>query len=51
MNVDERAGSEKKSLVWFDRGRHSMLRITDTDLYDRSIEAFLATLPSHAAVK
>lgn len=47
----ERAGSEKKSLVWFDRGRHSMLRITDTELYDESISAFLATLPSVAAVK
>ena len=47
----ERAGSEQKKLVWFDHGRHSMLRITDTDLYDKSIASFIATLPSSKAVE
>ena len=47
----ERAGCEQKTLVWFEHGRHSMLRITDTDLYDKSISAFLATLPSVETVK
>lgn len=47
----ERAGSEQKKLVWFDHGRHSMLRITDTDLYDSSIADFLATLPSSKAAE
>ena len=36
------AGSENKRIVWFDHGRHSMLRITDTELYDRSVGEFLA---------
>lgn len=45
----ERAGCEKKKLVWFEHGRHSMLRITDTELYDRSIAEFLAKLPSPTA--
>ena len=35
------AGSENKRLVWFERGKHSMLRITDTNLYDKSIAEFL----------
>ena len=34
--------SEKKQLVWFDHGGHSLLRITDTEKYDASIKAFLA---------
>ena len=38
------AGTENKKLVWFKRGRHSMLRITDTQLYDSSIENFLNAL-------
>ena len=46
-----KAGSEQKTLVWFDHGRHSMLRITDTELYDKSISEFLATLPSFETVK
>ena len=36
--------SEQKSLVWFEKGAHSRLRITDTDLYDSSICSFLNTL-------
>lgn len=38
----ERAGSDEKRLVWFEHGRHSMLRITDPALYDGAIAAFVA---------
>ena len=38
----ERAGTADKSIVWFPRGRHSMLRITDTARYDGAITEFLA---------
>lgn len=38
----DRAGSQQKRLVWFEHGKHSMLRITDTELYDSSIKRFLA---------
>ena len=41
----ELSGAEKKELVWFEHGKHSMLRITDTELYDRSITEFLSELP------
>ena len=41
----EAAGCEKKKLVWFEHVRHSMLRITDTELYDNSIAQFLSELP------
>lgn len=34
-------GSQKKQLVWFDKGDHSMLRITAMDKYDAAITAFL----------
>lgn len=44
------ARCEEKKLVWFDHGKHSMLRITDTELYDKSIAEFLAKLPSHTSV-
>ena len=37
----DKAGSDMKELVWFDHGRHSMLRITDTDKYDRTITEFV----------
>ena len=39
------AGTKQKRLVWFEEGRHSMLRITDTEKYDEAIAAFLAELP------
>ena len=39
------SGAESKKLVWFDHGRHSMLRITDTERYDASITEFLSELP------
>ena len=35
------SGAEEKKLVWFREGRHSMLRIKDTALYDASIAEFL----------
>ena len=38
------AGTENKQLVWFEKGRHSMLRITDTERYDNAIVAFLEKL-------
>lgn len=37
----ELAGSEKKKIVWFEKGKHSFLRITDTKKYDESINDFL----------
>ncbi len=40
----DKSGSERKRLVWFEHGKHSMLRITDTKLYDASISEFLAEL-------
>ena len=39
------AGTKQKRLVWFEEGRHSMLRITDTEKYDEAIADFLAELP------
>ena len=36
------SGAENKTLVWFEHGRHSMLRVTDTERYDSSIDKFLA---------
>lgn len=35
------AGTDKKELVYFDEGKHSMLRITDTERYDNAITAFI----------
>lgn len=40
----EKCGSEKKQLVLFEHGAHSMLRITDTEKYDHEITAFLKNL-------
>lgn len=40
----ELAKSNNKRIVWFEHGRHSMLRITDTELYDSSIKEFLNEL-------
>ncbi len=30
-----------KKIVWFERGSHSMLRLTDTEKYDTAVKAFL----------
>ncbi len=38
------AGTSDKRLVWFPRGRHSMLRITDTERYDTAVKGFVKTL-------
>lgn len=38
----QKAGSKQKRIVWFPEGRHSMLRITDTEKYDGAIKSFLA---------
>lgn len=36
--------SENKQIVWYEKGGHSMLRITDTEKYDTSITAFLESV-------
>ena len=38
------AGTKKKQLVWFEKGKHSMIRITDTEKYDSAIANFLKEL-------
>ena len=38
--------SKEKKLVLFERGDHSMLRITDTELYDTEVRSFLKRLNS-----
>jgi esterase/lipase len=38
------AGSKEKKLVWFEKGKHSMLRISDTEKYDCAIAEFLQKL-------
>ena len=43
----DRSGATMKKLVWFEHGRHSMLRITDTELYDTSIQEFLKQIAPH----
>ena len=37
----DKAQSEPKKLVWFEHGRHSMLRIADTPKYDKAIVDFV----------
>lgn len=41
-----RCPSKEKQLVLYEQGDHSMLRITDTELYDTSISQFLTRLLS-----
>ena len=41
----DKAGCEHKELVWFEHGRHSMLRATDMALYDSSIKNFINFIP------
>lgn len=43
----DKAGCKNKRLVWFDHGRHSMLRITDTQKYDTAIGEFLENLNNY----
>ncbi len=33
--------SEKKHLIWFNKGEHSQIRVNNTEQYDASIKAFL----------
>ena len=40
----QKAGTSDKTIVWFEEGEHSMLRITDTALYDGAIEEFVAKI-------
>lgn len=40
----EMCPSENKKIVFFEKGAHSMLRITDNELYDKSIKEFLQSL-------
>ena len=37
----DKAGCQQKDIVWFSEGDHSMLRITDTERYDKGIENFV----------
>lgn len=37
-----KCGTEKKRIVWFERGRHSQLRFTDAARYDGAVKAFLS---------
>ena len=45
----DKAGTAVKRIVWFEHGRHSMLRYTDTKLYDKSIKNFINTIPRRHA--
>ena len=40
----ELAGSDMKEIKWFPKGKHSMLRITDTERYDTAIADFIRSL-------
>lgn len=42
--IYEKAGSKHKRIVWFEKGKHSYLRITDTAKYDSSIEQFISEI-------
>lgn len=37
----EKCSSKSKEIVWFPKGRHSMLRITDMERYDTAIKKFI----------
>lgn len=41
VKLYQKCGSPNKQLVLFEQGGHSLLRITDTELYDSSITAFV----------
>lgn len=41
MEMFEKCPSENKTIVWYDTGAHSMLRITDTEKYDDAVKTFL----------
>lgn len=37
----DRCGSKDKSIIWFEEGAHSHLRIADEDAYDRAVSEFI----------
>ena len=41
LKLFNKAGSKVKELVWFDIGKHSMIRINNMEQYDKSINEFL----------
>jgi esterase/lipase len=45
------SGSTYKKLVWFDHGKHSYIRINNTEKYDAAITEFLAELDAKKAEK
>ncbi|MBQ5823421.1 MAG: alpha/beta hydrolase [Clostridia bacterium] len=54
VELFEKAGTDKnqKRIVWFKDGRHSRLRLKDTELYDSAIKSFLAEIVAeHTADK
>ena len=40
----DKSGSKNKRIVWFEKGEHSMLRITDMQKYDQSIKEFVQSI-------
>lgn len=40
----DKAGSKIKEIVWFDEGKHSMIRINNMEKYDKAINEFLDKL-------
>lgn len=44
------SGSTHKRIVWFEHGRHSMLRVTDRELYDASIKNFIAEITANKKI-
>lgn len=40
----DKAGAENKKLVWYEHGRHSFVRINNTETYDMAIAEFLKTI-------
>lgn len=51
IKLYELSPSKNKRLVWYDHGRHSMLRITDTEKYDNAVKEFLSSCYSEVCVK
>jgi len=43
----EKCGSEKKSIVWFERGAHSMLRPVDPEKYDTAVVSFIKEVDAY----
>ena len=40
----EKAGSKDKELVLFEKGKHSMLRLVNTELYDKKVKEFASKI-------